>query len=185
MVNFRENIFSRVFNFAISWKSRKLSPAKISNNMVITLLHLSWSVGMHNVIGQFCGPYFIYMYDPLNLSNYLPAHPINLRDVINILLALFSWPVYCKSRILVFTFWFMASALCAWAINQWEKNLVHSLQYGPQTRLVRLILTFLCFNLAVNVTWPTSLATMNITWTQELASDLWWSQNTCSFAQVN
>ena len=32
--NFRENVFSRVFNFVIFWKSRKLSPAKISNNKV-------------------------------------------------------------------------------------------------------------------------------------------------------
>ena len=38
--------------------------------------------------------------------------------------------------------WFMARALCAWAINRRGKNSVRNLRYGPQTRLVRCIKKF-------------------------------------------
>ena len=35
-----------------------------------------------------------------------------------------------------FPLWFMAPALCAWAINQRGKNLIHNIWCGPETRLV-------------------------------------------------
>ena len=38
---------------------------------------------------------------------------------------------------LVFPLRFMAHALRTWAINQRVKKLVHNLQYGPRTQLVR------------------------------------------------
>lgn len=36
-----------------------------------------------------------------------------------------------------FSQWFLTCMLCSWAVNQGEKNLVHSLQYRPRTQLVR------------------------------------------------
>ena len=46
------------------------------------------SVSTCAVIGQFCGPYFTVR--PANFKNFFSACPINLRDIINILLTSFS-----------------------------------------------------------------------------------------------
>ena len=50
------------------------------------LLYLS--VSTRTVIGQFCGPYFTVR--PANFENFFFLRPINLRDIINILLTSFS-----------------------------------------------------------------------------------------------
>ena len=46
---------------------------------------------MHGVIGQFCRLFFTVR--PANVEVFFHVRPINLRDIINILLTLFSWSV--------------------------------------------------------------------------------------------
>ena len=59
----------------------------IAESSTCTSLYLS--VSTHGVIGQFCRLYFT-TYSPLNLKVSFPTRPINLRDIINMLLTLFS-----------------------------------------------------------------------------------------------
>ena len=60
-------------------------------NFISLLLYLSVSAG--TVSGQFCGLYSTELYRPLNFKVPFPARPINLTDVINILLTSFSQSV--------------------------------------------------------------------------------------------
>ena len=56
------------------------------------LLHVSLSGSMHGVTGQFCGQYFTVWPAKFGKS-FLSVCPINLRDITNILLTLFSQSV--------------------------------------------------------------------------------------------
>ena len=58
------------------------------------------------------------------------------------------------------------------AVNNLVENCAYHVFACFTSQGLNLIFTFLCFSPGANVTWPNPLATMNVTWTQELASDL-------------
>ena len=84
------------------------------------------SVSTLGVICQFSGPSFTVRPAKFESCSF-PAHPIKLRDVLNISLTLFSRP-YCKLRILVFYGLF-------WRHKSTGKNRVRNVQHRPRTRL--------------------------------------------------
>ena len=62
------------------------------NIQIHTLMLLYLPVSTHGVIGQFCGLYFTVLPVKLQLVSF-PTRPINVRDLVNILLISFSWSV--------------------------------------------------------------------------------------------
>ena len=58
----------------------------------LILLYLPVTCSTHGVVGQFCGLYFTVQPAKLQLVPF-PMHPINLRDIINILLISVFWSV--------------------------------------------------------------------------------------------
>ena len=73
---------------------------------------------MRTVICHFAGS--ILLYGPLNLKVSIPAHLINLRDKYFTNLVFLVRTVSYGSSF--FPRWFMARALCAWAISEREKT---------------------------------------------------------------
>ena len=109
--------------------------------MSVQITILYFSVSMRSVIGQFCGPYFTVWPAkfPLTSTSFLSRAPVKpqrynkyLTNLVNSVCT-----VIYRLRILGFFPLVYGPHSSRLGHKLMGKNLVHNLQYGPQTRLVR------------------------------------------------